>query len=281
MNAKIPRIIDCFLFFNELDLLKLRLMETYDIVDYYILVESSVTFSGINKDFIFEQNKDMFKLYLDKIIHIKVYDTPNTNNPWEREIFQRDCILRGINTLQLHDNDILFITDCDEIINKKVLMYVKTHNLAYHMYSLNMDVYYYDFNYKSNEIWKSKVKLLKYKILLGDNCRVTPTIIRYTEAKEFPIKGGWHFTFFGGVQKIQEKLRGFSHQEYNTNNINNKEYLNYCKEIRKDLFDRNITIEKIDIQNNIFLPEHIKEKNFKNNIYIKNGKNSTNNSICI
>ena len=74
MNAITSKIIDCFLFFNELDLLKLRLIETYDIVDYFILVESSVTFSGIKKDFIFEQNKDMFKLYLDKIIHIQVHD---------------------------------------------------------------------------------------------------------------------------------------------------------------------------------------------------------------
>ena len=267
MNAITSKIIDCFLFFNELDLLKLRLIETYDIVDYFILVESSVTFSGIKKDFIFEQNKDMFKLYLDKIIHIQVHDTPNTDNPWEREIFQRDCILRGINTLQLKDNDIVFITDCDEIISKKLLMYVKTHNLTYNMYSLDMDVYYYDFIYKSNEKWTSKVKLLKYKILSGKKSKVTPTIVRYTKTIVFPIKGGWHFTFFGGVNNIQEKLRGFSHQEYNTNNINNKEYLNHCKEIQKDLFDRNIIIEKINIQNNNFLPEHIKEKNFKNNIW--------------
>ena len=48
------KIYDGFLFFNELDLLEIRLNTLNDVVDYFILVESSVTHAGKSKSFIFE-----------------------------------------------------------------------------------------------------------------------------------------------------------------------------------------------------------------------------------
>ena len=37
------KIYDCFNFFNELDILELRLNILYDVVDYFIIVESNKT----------------------------------------------------------------------------------------------------------------------------------------------------------------------------------------------------------------------------------------------
>ena len=71
------KIYDGFIFFNELDLLDIRLNTMYDVVDYFILVESSVTHQGTPKPYIFEENKERFSKYLDKIIHIKIDNTPD------------------------------------------------------------------------------------------------------------------------------------------------------------------------------------------------------------
>ena len=31
--------------------------------------------------------------------------------------------------------------------------------------------------------------------------------------------GGWHLSFVGGIDRIKEKIKGYSHQEYNNNHI--------------------------------------------------------------
>jgi len=39
------KIYDCFSFFNELDLLEIRLQELYDHVDYFVISEANKTHS--------------------------------------------------------------------------------------------------------------------------------------------------------------------------------------------------------------------------------------------
>ena len=49
-------IIDTFLFFQEIDLLEIRLEYLYPIVDKFIIIEARQTFKGNAKDYIFEQH---------------------------------------------------------------------------------------------------------------------------------------------------------------------------------------------------------------------------------
>ena len=51
------KIYDCFNFFNELDLLEIRLNTLKDSVDYFVIVESNVTHSGQFKPLYYEENK--------------------------------------------------------------------------------------------------------------------------------------------------------------------------------------------------------------------------------
>jgi beta-1,4-mannosyl-glycoprotein beta-1,4-N-acetylglucosaminyltransferase len=68
------KLIDGFVFYNELGLLKYRLDTLYEIVDNFILVESTKTFSGNSKELFYEKNKHLYEKYQDKIIHIIVDD---------------------------------------------------------------------------------------------------------------------------------------------------------------------------------------------------------------
>ena len=118
-------IIDCFPFFNELDILEIRLNILNDFVDKFILVEASNTQSKLDKPFYFEENKKRFDKFLDKIIHIKVTDYPDQNG-WEMENYQRNCILKGLNNIELSTDDIIGISDVDEIWSPNCMDLVKS-----------------------------------------------------------------------------------------------------------------------------------------------------------
>ena len=55
------KVYDGFMFFNELDLLEIRLRELYDVVDTFVVVEATVTFSGHPRELVFEANRQRFR----------------------------------------------------------------------------------------------------------------------------------------------------------------------------------------------------------------------------
>ena len=95
------KVIDCFTFNGELDMLEFRLMELDDVVDVFILVESTRTFSGLPKDLHFHQNKKRFSKWLHKIHYHVVDDSPtgfSTEHTWFREGHQRNSIKFPLST---------------------------------------------------------------------------------------------------------------------------------------------------------------------------------------
>ena len=114
------KIYDCFTFFNELDLLDLRLSLLCEKVTKFILVESKKSHSGEDKTLYFQENKDLFSKYLSKITHIIVDDfpeemiytpsesdvDPSLHIHWFRENYQRNEILKGLYSLDLDENEI-------------------------------------------------------------------------------------------------------------------------------------------------------------------------------
>lgn len=137
----IMKIYDCFIFFNELDLLEIRLNELNGFVDYFVIVESDKTFTGNYKGYIFEKNKSKYKSILHKIIYIKV-TMPSKINPWQAEFLQRNKIKEGLKNC--NENDIILISDIDEIPNLKKIKINKLQlkknyfNIISKLYRLNI-----------------------------------------------------------------------------------------------------------------------------------------------
>ena len=48
-------VYDCFQFFNELDILKIRLNVMNDVVDKFVISEATETFSGLKKPLYYEE----------------------------------------------------------------------------------------------------------------------------------------------------------------------------------------------------------------------------------
>jgi beta-1,4-mannosyl-glycoprotein beta-1,4-N-acetylglucosaminyltransferase len=237
------KIYDCFNFFNELDILEIRLNTLYEYVDYFVIVESNVTHSGEEKPFYFEENKEKFSKFLDKIISYKVYDTPTdfvnlnfsedntlmlingfiekqtnrfnraTQPDYGRDFFQKECVRRPL--VNCSDEDIIIISDADEIPNPEILKNLKNLNLENTIYSLNQTTYYYYLNLLKQKDWYgSRVSLYKnIKNLSFNEVRGDDSLSKKID------NGGWHFSFQGGKEMVKTKIQSYSARDLVNNHV--------------------------------------------------------------
>jgi beta-1,4-mannosyl-glycoprotein beta-1,4-N-acetylglucosaminyltransferase len=237
------KLIDCFTFYNEIDLLNYRLNILDEVVDYFVIVEGTHTYVGKEKEMYFEKNKEnLFKKFTNKIIHIIVddfpYKYPNINTSigqqWENEIYQRNRINDGIQQLKLDDKDIIMITDVDEIPNIDILHKIKNNEIMVNINTLEMDLYYYNLNWKQ-KLWSS-ARILQYKEYKLSNLQCNNI-----RMNNYPVikNGGWHLSYFGDSEFIKNKIENFSHQELNIPNFTNINKINDRITSFTDMFDRN------------------------------------------
>lgn len=250
-------VYDCFTFFNELDLLEIRLNILNDVVDKFVIVEANRTFSNKEKPLYFLDNIDRFEKFRDKIIHIVVDDFPEFEDAWVYEYFQRNAIARGLVNCQ--DKDDIIISDLDEIPNpieiyknknKNKIIFFKQKMYYYYLNNLNIrNPYWFDIS----------SKMLKYEIIKKE-C-FTPQKIRFLKPDFLKSKvvhnGGWHFSYLGGACSIIKKIESFSHQEFNFEKYKNKKVLEEKILEGRDLFSEKNKIFFVGVDLNISFPKYI------------------------
>lgn len=219
LNAE---IYDCFTFFNELDLLKVRFEELYDSVDHFVIVESPISFTGKKKPLYFAENSEKFEKYKDKVIYIVIDHFPNLTGDqekdhWTREQFSRNTILKGLEDCK--DDDVIFISDLDEIpsasaipkitqylaklegLNEKHKSKIKDDQL---ICDLQMRLFMYQMNRENFMGWWGGSKAAPYRIVK----KLTPWGIKLYHHTGHPHKienAGWHFNTMGGKEKALYK----------------------------------------------------------------------------
>lgn len=267
------KIVDAFIFYNELDMLKYRLELLDSYVDHFVLVESTYTFSGEKKKLFFNEVKDTEEWikYKDKIVHVIVYDVPYKKKDfeivknieiWDNEYYQRDCISIGLQNLNLHDTDAFTVMDVDEIPDPNILLNIKQNPLffsTYKIFSFEQDMYYYDLNHRIKNKWYYP-KIVSYKYWLKHRSNLSCNTIRWISDIPYLKQGGWHLSYFGSAQFIQDKIQAFSHQDLNISPFNNLEKIKDRMNRGVDLYDRpSNPIQFINIQDNNYLPPNYKQ----------------------
>lgn len=256
------KIIDTFIFNDEIDLLHIRLEILYDVIDHFILVESDETFKGKCKPLYYTENKEIFDKYNDKIIVIKnnsleYKNIVCTEGCFKRENFSRDIIKDSLINLKLEDNDIVLHSDLDEIPNPNFLLYLKNNKYNFNCLTIKQDLYYYNFETIDKHTEWYGTLLIYYKHLKNTlsyyrNTRIQRPWninIKFNEPNVY----GWHFCYFGDYNLIRNKLLSFSENiSFSKDIINNKNKLNDLIKSKK-LWFSNKSLDYIDFTTNNYL----------------------------
>lgn len=219
-------VIDCVSFNGEYDLLEIRLNVLEDAVDQFVICEAWTTFSGKKKPLYYKLQEERYakwnikyhvidENYTDEEIALAESSpsVPKDQPWWKREFLQKESIKKALTHLK--NDDIVFVGDCDEIWNPKILSTVE-HLDNTEVYKLKQLVYSYYLNNRSDEPWAgtfvTSYQMFKYGCLNHFRTKFPKTPLE---------NGGWHFTNMGGVDEIKRKLESYGHQEYNTEAIKN------------------------------------------------------------
>lgn len=240
MSANVM-VYDCFIVYNELDLCEIRFNVLNDVIDKFVVVEGTLTHTGKQKPLYFNENKERFARFKDKIIHVVVDDFPQPPDgyserdaSWMREDFQRNAMIRGLKDAR--PEDLVLISDVDEIPRPEVIAKAKAANYD-GVTALGIEVFCYYLNFKNYTHYEiSAPKLLTYATLIDPityegmrplvnhdkwvNQGPTTTNIRCITPKRIIKHAGWHFSYLGGAEAIIRKIGSIAIEYANEKNTN-------------------------------------------------------------
>ena len=294
------KIFDCFMYFDEEQVLDLRLNVLNDFVDYFVIVESTQNHKGIKRELLFDQSK--FQKFKNKIIYL-VYDEIPKNvenisdnedenekdrkyimNAVYRENSQRNFITKGLQ--KADENDLILVSDVDEIPKLSSLNLSKIDNK---ILIFKQDMFYYKFNLAIPNFKWSGTKGVKKKNLKSPQWLRNIKDRKYaffridtffSEKKYTNIKiisdGGWHFSNIKNAKMIEHKLRSYlHHREFDQVSLSVDEIDNLIKN-KKAIYDLRVDKKVNKVGNGVVLnnynlnklPKYINENLDKYKIWL-------------
>jgi beta-1,4-mannosyl-glycoprotein beta-1,4-N-acetylglucosaminyltransferase len=239
-NTKRAAVFDCFMFFNELDLLEIRLIELHELVDYFVLVEATRTHTGAAKPLHFAEHRSRFAPVLDRIIHIVVDDLPAgaDHDPYVSDVAQRHAIIRGLDRAK--PGDLILVSDLDEIPKSPVLrraldkFALDRRLIAFwcdnYMHRLNLRMPGWDHRLCPMLVTRRHLRSPQDCRYLQIRASKRAWLRPVAAAMAFPrvVKrlghilwpeivwhGAWHFTSMGNSAQLNAKLDAFTHRAEN------------------------------------------------------------------
>jgi len=227
-------IYDVVLYNGEKDMLDLRFAELSSNVDFFVIVEADFTFSGEKKALKYPTQQFRHSPGDRRLIYLvatteelnKIYVNPG---PWDRERFHRNYAAKYISTID--QDSLVLLSDVDEIpdfraINRGMdnIILPATFHMSFH---------YYNLHWRKPFRWAGTVILRAYHVT-----RIPLQSFRDQRSWYHPIHGGWHLSYFMTPAEIADKIRSFSHQEFNLPQFTNEHIIKYRIDRGEDLFDR-------------------------------------------
>ena len=265
--------IDCITFFDNNFMFDFRYNVMKNYVDKFVICESLYDHRNNKKGV----NFDPEKKYINdpQILHIVVEKPfPKNTNAWQNQAIQRDYIIKKLNFAE--DNDFIFFSDPDEILNPEVL---KNFDLK-KKYGIFLQRF---FNYKFNIFnpyespWEGtkvcKKKNLKSIDFMREKVRkknLRYKFYRFDKEKNIQIfeNAGWHFNNVMSPEKISKKLKTFAHNEFSSEEFSSVETIRKKINAKVDLFNRNEKYEVVKIDEGF--PKYLLDNLLKFKDYIAN-----------
>ena len=267
------KLIDCFMYYDEDLILDLRLHTLNDQVHKFIIAEATKDHAGKDKKLNFNINN--FLKFKEKITYLIVDDLPvnikSFKKNWQvnhlRDQHQRNALAKGYDGYD--DNDLIMISDIDEIPDPKKIKEFKIEN----KYACFMQK---NFQSKINLLNVSDKYWMGTKIIQKKYLK-SPQWLRNIKTSKSPFwkfykprqpqlihDGGWHFSFLKNPKDISKKIQSYAHSEFNLPEFTDEKKIEERIKNKQDIFERNYKYEKVDLDNTF--PRYILEnlKKFEN-----------------
>ena len=271
------KIYDCFMYFDEEEVLDLRLNILKDKIDYFVIVESTFNHKGERRKLLFDKSK--FEKFNSKIIYLVFDKVPDEvqkvsnddsleekdrkyiMNAVYRENSQRNYIYEGLKKCE--KNDLILISDVDEIPK---LNFLDLNNLNNEIVIFRQDMFYYKFNLLiPNFKWSGTKGVLKKNL-------ISPQWLRNIKDRKYPFyrfdthfsnkkytnikiisDGGWHFSNLKSPAKIEHKLRSYlHHREFDKVSLTVDE-INTLIKNKRAIYDLNVDKKVNKVGNGVIL----------------------------
>jgi len=204
------KVLDAVLMSNELDLLEIRLNELDSVVDYFLIVESNATFTGLPKDTYFDNNRERFAKFEHKIVYqyLPGHALRPGQSPWNVEAYTRDTmttlIKSQISRFPSNTKSLVLMSDLDEIPARHTVDLLKNCEFGDSLH-LQLRDYLYSFEwYLGLTSWRASAQVWGPQ-----------TYYRHSKSGERILAdAGWHCSYcFRTIPEYAIKMEGFSHAD--------------------------------------------------------------------
>lgn len=212
-------LFDCFLYFDEKELLELRINILKDIVDGFIITDGNRTFRGDPKPFTCIDTIRELGLPEEKIqvLHVELPSFEDIQIPWAREYAQRDAL--GVGMRMCPPDSVFFFSDVDEIPRPDKLLEAVEIAKAdpERCVRLSMPMFYGRADLRVKDPKGSDDKAPNNwtcgTVVLYDHLEQTPSQIRQNpnDLVLGNCDAGWHFSWMGDAARMKKKVTSFSH----------------------------------------------------------------------
>jgi len=273
-------LYDCFSFYNELDILNIRLHVLNDIVDKFVIAESTYTHSRKRKPLYFKENESRFAAFKDKIIHIVIDENPAPpencsaeESAWQLENLQRNALAQALQSAS--PTDAIIISDCDEIPDpnaiRQALKTLSRNKGAIVRCYLRMYTYFLNLRDCTVDYWTQGTQICSIDTFRNPktfshfpytwcvpqyfNANGTLTQLRFLRPTHVLKKAGWHFSYIGNAEKLFLKINSIADFQSSSGTIPPLGEIKKLLSKGKDILgrDRCLVAEPI----NKSLPQHI------------------------
>lgn len=252
------KIYDLIMVNDELDALALRMGEM-DQVDYFVVVESDLTFSDNPKPLYVQENYDLFSKYHHKMIVHTLNMTGQTfGDAWSRESFSRNAMFNQVFPIMENEmipthGDVMIVGDVDELVRPEILTTLRNCEFPAKV-KLWTRFYYYSFQWlhpEGHAEWGHP----DVTFFQGWNLTIPPQDLRGARPDIDVYSAGWHCSYcFSRLKDIVNKVSSFSHQEMNTPDFTSPRKILDRVRFGRDMFDRG-NLYRID--NNKDVPGYV------------------------
>ncbi|KAK1453641.1 glycosyltransferase family 17 [Colletotrichum melonis] len=257
------KVYDLLLINTEVEMLEVRLGQMAPYVDYFVILESALTFTDNQKPLYIKENWDLFKPWHHKMILREMdLEALKESSTWDREAKSRNAMYEQvIPTLegeqQASIDDILIVSDVDEIPKPEVLRALRNCEIPPRV-SIHSKIYYYSYQWLSRNDWNHP----QATVYRGVDT-VLPHDLRHNANDHHFNQGGWHCSYcFSTVEEMAQKINSFSHAELNKPEFKDPDWIVSVARRGHDIFGRGES--NFDrIEENHDVPDYVKKNSDK------------------